>query len=82
MNKTKATVQLGYAQYVLDIDKAITLLELLAQAEIYEEKWHKQEDGGTTYHIFDQEQEGVRQLKVLPTTFYNMAKLAGKPTKE
>jgi hypothetical protein len=81
-SKTKAVVTVGYTNYVLDVDKALTLLELLAEAELYEDKWQKKEDGGTTYHIFDQEQDGIRQVKVLPNAFYNMAKLAGKPNKE
>lgn len=81
-SKTKAIVTVGYTNYVMDADKALTLLGLLAESEVFEEKWQKKEDGGTTYHIYDQEQEGIRQLKVLPDAFYNMAKLAGKPSKE
>lgn len=78
----KAIVQVGYTQFVLDTQKALALLELLAEAEVYEEKWRKQEDGGTTHHVYPQDtNDGIRQLKVVPTAFYHMAKMAGKPEK-
>ena len=79
----KAVVQVGYTNFLLDTQKALELLELLADAEIYEEKWRKQEEGGTTYHIFPQiTNEGIRQLKVIPHALYHMAKMAGKHEKE
>jgi len=78
----KAIVQVGYTQFLLDTQKALTLLELLAEAELYEEKWRKKEEGGTTYHVYSQDSnEGIRQLKVIPMAFYHMAKMAGKPEK-
>ena len=78
----KAIVKIGYTDFVLDTAKALTMLELLADAEIYEEKWHKQEEGGTTYHIYPQDtNEGIRHLKVIPQAFYQMARMAGKPEK-
>ena len=79
----KAVVQVGYTQFLLDTPKALALLELLVEADIYEEKWRKQEEGGTTYHIYPQStSEGIRQLKVIPHALYNMAKMAGRPDKE
>lgn len=79
-NKTKAIVQIGFTNYVLDVDKAVALTELLTDCEIYEEKWRKQEEGGPTYHVYPQDSEkGMLTLKVIPKTFYNMAKMAGKP---
>jgi hypothetical protein len=76
----KALVRVGYTTYVIDTQKALALLELLADAELYEEKWRKKEEGGTTFHIFPQDSnEGIREFKVLPMAFYHMAKMAGKP---
>lgn len=76
----KAIVQVGYNHFVLDTKKAIELLEILADAEIYEEKWRRQEDGGASHHVYPQDTEqGIRQLKMLPNAFYHMAKMAGKP---
>lgn len=78
----KAIVKIGYTDFILDTQKALTLLELLADAEIYEEKWHKKEEGGTTFHVYPQDtNEGLRQLRVIPNAFYHMAKMAGRPEK-
>lgn len=78
----KAIIRVGYTEFVLDTQKALALLELLAEAEIYEEKWRSKEDGGATYHVYPQDtNDGLRQLKVVPTAFYHMAKMAGKPEK-
>lgn len=79
----KALVRVGYTTFVMDTPKALALLEMLAEAEIYEEKWRKQEDGGTTHHVYPQDtNDGIREIKVMPTAFYHMAKMAGKPEKE
>jgi hypothetical protein len=79
----KAIIKVGYSQFVLDTSKALALLELLADAEIYEDKWRNKEDGGTTYHVYPQDtNDGLRELKVVPMAFYHMAKMAGRPEKE
>jgi len=57
-------------------------LELLEKAEAYEEKWRKNEDGGTTYHVYPLDPEKVPSLKLVSDDLYRMAKLAGKPDKE
>ena len=76
----KAIVRVGYTSYVIDTQKALTLLELLADAELYEEDWKPKEKGGTTFHIYPQQtHESIRDFKVLPTALYHMAKMAGKP---
>lgn len=79
----KAIVRVGYTQFVLDTPKALAFLELLAEAEIYEEKWKKKEDGGTTHHVYPQDtNDSIRQLQIVPTAFYHMAKMAGRPDRE
>lgn len=79
---TKAVIELGYRKYVLDAQKAVAILEILAEAEMYETKWQKDEDGGTLHYVYPQEQdECIRAFNVLPTALYRMAKLAGKPAK-
>ena len=78
----KAIVRVGYTQFVMDTSRALALLELLADAEIYEEKWRTKEQGGTTHHLYPQDtNDGIREIKVIPTAFYHMAKMAGKPEK-
>ena len=76
---SKAIITIGYTKYVVDVEDAIKLSEILANAEMYEEKWRKVEDGGTTYHIWQQDAHVEHTLKVLPTSLYKMYKLAGKP---
>ena len=77
----KSIVSIGFTNYVLDTPKAVQLLEFLSEAELYEEKWNRSGDGGTTsYHVFEQDDgKTVHTLKLLPSAFYRMAKLAGKP---
>jgi hypothetical protein len=78
----KALVSVGYHTYVLDTQDALRLLEIMCNAEIYEEKWRKDEDGGALHYVYPQDSsEGIRQLRVIPDALYKMAKLAGKPEK-
>jgi hypothetical protein len=82
---TKCVVSIGYKNFVLDAEKALGLVDLLADAEVYEEKWHS-ETKDNTYHIYPNEGHtsayGVSmELKMLSNKFYQMAKLAGKPKK-
>lgn len=69
-------------KFVLKTSDAVRLLELLEKAEAYEEKWRKNEDGGTTYHVYPLDPEKVPSLKLISDDLYRMAKLAGKPEKE
>jgi hypothetical protein len=72
----KVIVSIGWgSDFVMDAEKALTLLDLLKDAEKYQDKYDK---GGNTFHIFPQEKE-VATLKVLSNNMYAMAKLAGKP---
>ena len=72
----KVILEFGYDKaFVMDADKALTLLDLLKDAEKYQDKYQK---GGNTFHIFPQEKE-IATLRVLSTNMYNLAKLAGKP---
>lgn len=76
----KALVQLGYSSYVMDAQAALKLTELLAEAELYEEKWRRSEEGGTTHHVYPQDDsESMRIIKIMPNTLYQIAKMAGKP---
>jgi len=76
----KALIQFGFSSYVLDAQAALKLTGLLAEAEIYEEKWRKLEDGGVTHHIYPQDNsESMRIIKIMPNALYQMAKMAGKP---
>jgi hypothetical protein len=50
---SKVIVSIGWgSDFVMDADKALTLLDLLKDAEKYQDKYGK---GGNTFHIFPQE---------------------------
>jgi hypothetical protein len=75
----KVIIEFGYDKsFVMDADKALTLLDLLKDAEVYKEKWRGQDKGGSTFHIFPQQKE-LCSMKVLSSNMYSLAKLAGKP---
>ncbi len=75
----KAIVKVNYKDFVMDAEKALTMLSLLEEAEVYESKW----DGKTSAHyIYNQDSDSVRELRLIPDVLYRMAKLAGKPNKE
>ena len=72
----KVIVEFGYDKaFVMEADKALTLLDLLKDAEVYKENW---KSGGNTFHIYPQEKE-LCSMKVLSNNMYSMARLAGKP---
>ncbi len=75
----KVIVEFGYDKaFVMEADKALTLLDLLKDAEVYKEVWRGQDKGGSTFHIFPQQKE-LCSMKVLSSNMYSLAKLAGKP---
>ena len=76
--KAKCVVSLGYRDYVVDSDQAITLLEILNKAEVFRETYDNKQ---TAYHVYPQDAEdGMKTaLKLLPDDMYRIAKMAGKP---
>jgi hypothetical protein len=75
---SKVAIKVGYRTYLLDTQEAVDLVDILAKAEFYEEKWHKEEEGGTTHHVYPQE-GGELIMSVIPDHLCRMARLAGKP---
>ena len=82
MARAKAVVMLGYHKYVLDVDKAVQVLEALSGVEKYEEVYRKAEDGGTTHHVYIDTESQVVSVHLMTESLYQMAKLAGKPEKK
>ena len=77
-------VTIGYTDYVLPVDKAITLLGIFEKMERYENRYiskdHKSNTTGeafNTYHVYPSDTQVV--AKMLSDEAYQMAKLAGKP---
>ena len=75
---SKAIIAFGYNKYVLSIEDAITIVELMSNAERYASKYKGTEQGGTTYHVWDDDDIAPKEFQVLSDNLYRMAKLAGK----
>ena len=76
-------IEFGWSnKFVLKTADAIKVLEILEKADKYDETWRKEEDGGTTYHIWPAEIHDLPTVKLIGDGMYTMAKLAGKPEKK
>ena len=73
---TTAVLYLGSKNYVLSVEDAVKVADMLGQAETYEQEWRP--DNKTTHHIYPCE-EAVGSISFLPDSAYQMYKLAGKP---
>ena len=81
-------VDIGYRKLVMPKEKALLLAEILETSEVYEDKYwsesQRKEKGMTesyTYHVYTDPKESY-SMKIISDQMYQMAKLAGKPTKE
>jgi hypothetical protein len=80
---SKIVVAIGYKNYVLDTADAIKVAEALSKAELYDTKYRSQEKGGTSVHVWEQdESDSTIAMTILSDSLYRMAKLAGRPTKD
>lgn len=81
---SKAILRVGHKEYVMSGEAALKMAELLADAEVYEAKWHR-EEGATpshyTYHIYDRAHEDKLLVEIIGESHYLMSKLAGVPVK-
>ena len=80
---SKIVIDMGYKSFVLDAKQGLALLETLANAEVYESKYHGavgDKPSFNTYHIYplDPSVSSV-SMKLLSNEAYRMYKLAGKP---
>lgn len=76
---SKAIIRMGsYTDYVVDLKDAVTVAEILSRAEVYEHKFRTGADN--THHIYSNHEKEIGQLRLISQEFYNMCKLAGKPT--
>jgi len=79
-------VTFGYTDYVVPTKDAVTFLELLANAERYEERYVSKDDKSNTsgeayhtYHVYAN--DSTVSAKTISDEKYRLAKLAGKPIK-
>ena len=77
---TKAIIRIGYDQFVMDAEDALTIHEILAKAECFKRNYRSKDEGGTLYYVWQQDAETEpRNIEIMPDNLYRMAKLAGKP---
>lgn len=69
-------------KFAVKTSEAIKILEILEKADRYDEVWRKEEEGGTTYHVWPTEVGELPSVKLIGDAMYTMAKLAGKPVKK
>jgi hypothetical protein len=78
MAMTKVIMTIGYNEYVVDIQDAVTVMEIMTKAEKYKEKWNR--ENGSTCHVWtDDGSNPVTFLKPINENLYRIAKLAGEP---
>lgn len=76
---SKAIIRIGYDNYVMDTADALKIAEAMAKAERYKDVWRRTEDGGATYHIWEQDEVQEFTIRPIPDNVYRLYKLAGKP---
>lgn len=77
----KCAISIGYKTFVMDAEQGVQLMEILGNAELYEEKY-RGSGAPVTHHVYPSDDAGLVSLRLLPQGLYSMAKLAGKPDKE
>jgi len=75
----KAILNMNYTDYVLELEDAIRILEIMDKAEVYEHRYIHSTH--TNHYIFEQEAKSIT-VQLLPHALYTMAKMAGKPEKK
>ena len=70
-------VSLSYGELVMPTEDAVQLLKILERAERYQDKYRAEDEGGTTRHVFPN--DNTYHAKMISDDLYRMAKLAGKP---
>lgn len=75
---SKCVVSINNTDLVLDTDKGLQVMQLLADSERYETSWRSREDGGTTKHVYPID-EGFVSVQLMSEVNYKMYRLAGKP---
>lgn len=73
---TKAAINVGYTEYVVDLREAVAIAEILSGAEIYKSRY---KDGTTTQSItpMTQDQHAIT-MRIFSDNEYRLFKLAGE----
>ena len=71
----KAILRVDYTNFVIEVENAATVVEILNKAEIYDTN---RTGDDTTHHVYANDKFKY-DISLLPESSYNMGKLAGKP---
>ena len=74
----KFLFQVDSTDFVLSVEQAESIMTILQEAEVYEEK-HNWSEKTCTYHVYSQDQLTPFRMKMIPEKLYAVAKLVGKP---
>jgi hypothetical protein len=74
----KFLFQVDSTDFVLSVEQAESIMTIIQEAEVYEEK-HNWSEKTCTYHVYEQDQLTPFRMKMLPEKLYAVAKLVGKP---
>ena len=80
--KAKIIISLGYRKFVMDSDKALKVIDLLHDAEMYESKYHGAVEGIPAYnshHVYANEESNAIGIELMPEAMYAVGRLAGRP---
>lgn len=79
---SKVVVEMGYKSFIMDTNDGVALMEVLGRAEIYEEKYHREEENNPshyTYHVYPMEVRSGIAMRLMSDELYKLYKIAGKP---
>jgi len=79
MEKQRVILQVGMETYVMDMEDAIKVTNILGMSERFKRKGY---GGAATFHIWEEASPPLapdRAIHLLDKATYNIAKLAGKP---
>ena len=74
----KFLFQVDSTDFVLSVEQAESIMTIIQEAEVYEEK-HNWSEKTCTYHVYSQDQLTPFRMKMIPEKLYAVAKLVGKP---
>jgi len=83
----KAIITLGYTDYVIEVEDAFRIADIMGKAELYKADWSSE---GTAHYIYPYAERDenhtwglpVETIKLISDEQYRLAKLAGKPPKK
>lgn len=72
----KAVINIGYKDYVVELEEAFSIARAICGGERYESKYN---GGNSTIHAYqDSDRDGLN-IRIITDETYRLAKLAGKP---